>query len=602
MPTRVEILHTRERADRAQRAGRPREALAHYWQLLESVKATRAHYDSWLDGAVGAYLALNRTREAGYVLLGLRRYAEAQRHFPAAEAPLEWALCAAKLGHHGDAARVLSESGRPVLAALELEAAGASAAARLEWERVLVDPRLAGRPYETALGHFNLGEALLRIGDRNSAARAFSEAQRLLETAADDFESRGEPVRAFDCYSVLLRLGKATDSFENVSEGYLNAIRVLAAEDQLLAMQYYDDFLTYAVDRREWHAAAMAAREAANYSVRAGKPYDRHYLGLAVEAWTRAARDNQTNDGPVDLSANALHAAIDAATALGDLESCGRLYAEMAELPLAEKRRRRYRLLAERYAAMPGEVRPPAISFPEHLRRTDVYTDIWRQDLIELELGGDPAAVLARHVADHPPSSGEHSRHALRALLLCGAPDFSMENVQAVSELALTLGQGAVYEMLSPLERLYEHPAAEVRAAVLRGVCSVYLPRSYGLIRKGLADPALPVFSEALRVLGKMHFVDGIEPATRIFREWTDERVRVAALEGIGGGENHKPAAAALVLVEAVRQETGSVRAAAEALLGKFSGDEMVTLIRQARDAEIGDRREILDRVLRSVH
>ncbi len=318
MPTRVEILHTRERADRAQRAGRPREALAHYWQLLESVKATRAHYDSWLDGAVGAYLALNRTREAGYVLLGLRRYAEAQRHFPAAERPLEWALCAAKLGHHGEAARVLSESGRPVLAALELEAAGASAAARLEWERVLADPRLAGRPYETALGHFNLGEALLRIGDRHGAARAFSEAQRLLETAADDFETRGEPVRAFDCYSVLLRLGKATDSFENVSEGYLNAIRVLAAEDQLLAMQYYDDFLTYAIDRREWHAAAMAAREAANYSLRAGKPYDRHYLGVAVEAWTRAARDNQANDGPVDLSANALHAAIDAATALGD--------------------------------------------------------------------------------------------------------------------------------------------------------------------------------------------------------------------------------------------------------------------------------------------
>ena len=280
MPTRVEILHTRERADRALRAGRPREALAHYWQLLESVKATRAHYDSWLDGAVGAYLALNRTREAGYVLLGLRRYAEAQRHFPAAERPLEWALCAAKLGHHGDAARVLSESGRPVLAALELEAAGASAAARLEWERVLADPRLAGRPYETALGALQSGRgAACASAIGSGAARAFAEAQRLLETAADDFETRGEPVRAFDCYSVLLRLGKATDSFENVSEGYLNAIRVLAAEDQLLAMQYYDDFLTYAIDRREWHAAAMAAREAANYSLRAGKPYDRHYLG-----------------------------------------------------------------------------------------------------------------------------------------------------------------------------------------------------------------------------------------------------------------------------------------------------------------------------------
>jgi len=156
--------------------------------------------------------------------------------------------------------------------------------------------------------------------------------------------------------------------------------------------------------------------------------------------------------------------------------------------------------------------------------------------------------------------------------------------------------------MLSPLERLYEHPVAEVRAAVLRGAGKVYLARSYGLIRKGLTDPAVPVFNEALRVLREMHFVDGIEPATRIFREATDERVRLAALEGIGGGENHKPAAAALVLLEAVRQETGPVRAAAEALLARFSGDEMVTLIRQARDAEIGDRREILDRVLRAVH
>ena len=138
-----------------------------------------------------------------------------------------------------------------------------------------------------------------------------------------------------------------------------------------------------------------------------------------------------------------------------------------------------------------------------------------------------------------------------------------------------------------------------MRAAVLRGVGTVYLARSYGLIRKGLVDPALPVFNEALRVLRQMHFVDGLEPATRIFRESTDERVRLAALEGIAG--NHKPAAV-LVLVEAVRQETGSIRAAAEALLARFSGDEMVTLIRQARDAEIGDRREVLDRVLRSVH
>ncbi len=600
MRTHAEEIHTRERADRALRAGRAREAFGLYWQLLGNVKAARAHYESWMEGAVGAYLALDRKPEAGYLLLNLRRFSEAQRLFPAAERPLEWALCAAKLGHHGEAARVLSESGHPVLAAIELEAAGASAAARLEWERVLADPRLSGRAYETALAHFNLGEALARIGDRQGAAQAFADAQRMLETAADAFETRGERVRALDCYSVLLRLGKQTDSFENVAEGYLNAIRVVAPDDQLLALQYCDDFLAYAVEKREWHAAGMSAREAATLSLRAGKAYDRHYLGRAVEAWTAAARENQAHDGPVDLSANAFHAAIDAATALGDLEGCGRLYAEMAELPLPEKRRLRYQALARRYAALPAEPRPPAVGFPAHLRRPDVYVDIWRQDLVELELGGDPAAVLVRQIAEHPPTS-HHFRHALRALLICSAPGFSLDNAKSAAELALELGQGAVYEMLSPLERLYEHPAREVRAAVLRGVGTIYLARSYGLIRKGLADPEPSVVAEALRVLREMHFVDGIEPASRIFREYADERVRLAALEGLSGGENKMPAAA-LILLEAIRQETGAVRAAAETHLSTFGGnDEIATLVRQARDAEVGDRREILDRVLRAV-
>jgi hypothetical protein len=486
-----------------------------------------------------------------------------------------------------------------VLAAIELEAAGASAAARLEWERVLRDGRLVGRPYETALAHFNLAEALVRIGDRQGATRAFGESQRLLETAADAFETRGEPQRAIDCYCVLLRLGKQTGSFENVAEGYLNAIRVLAAEDHSLVMQYYDDFIAQAVESAEWPAAGMAAREAANHSLRSGRPYDRHYLGRAVEAWTRAARENATNAGPVDLTANALHAAIDAATALGDLEACGRLYAEMAELPLAEKRRLRYRELAQRYAAMPVEPRPPTIPFPDHLRRPerDAYPDVWRQDLVEWELAGDPAETLVRDVAERPPIT-QYTRPALLALLLCSDPGFTMKNAGAVAQLATALGRVQHYDVLSPLERLVEHPAPEVRAAVMGAAVLVYAARSIGLLRKGLGDTAPLVVDHALRALRAVNFVDALDPVLRIFRDAADEPVRVAALEGIG---QLKTPAAAVVLIEAVRQETGAVRAVAEAQLKKLSGDEMTTLVRQARDAEIGERREILDRVLRAL-
>src|SRR5882757_2821272 len=129
MATRDEI-DTKDRADRALRGGRAREALGLYATLLAKVSVFEPGlYESWLEGALAAYQTL---------------------------------------GRHGEAARVLAEAGHPALAAVELETAGAHTAARLEWERVVRDPRLAGIPYETALAHFNLGEALLRTYERTA--------------------------------------------------------------------------------------------------------------------------------------------------------------------------------------------------------------------------------------------------------------------------------------------------------------------------------------------------------------------------------------------------------------------------------------------------
>src|SRR5450432_1936578 len=258
-----EDLELRRQAERALRGSRFREALALHGKLLENVEVYDGRrYDAWLEGALAAYEALGRSREAGYVLLGLRRFAEAQRHFPAAEHPLEWALAASRLGRHGEAARVLSEAGHPVLAAVELETAGTDAAARLEWERVLGDARLASFPYETALAHFSLGQSLLRTNEPAAAERELTTTQRLLEVVADDFETRGDTARALDCYLLLLRLGRDTGSFENTAEGYLNSIRILVAEDRkYYALQFYEDFLAYAVEQKEWYAAATLARE-----------------------------------------------------------------------------------------------------------------------------------------------------------------------------------------------------------------------------------------------------------------------------------------------------------------------------------------------------
>jgi hypothetical protein len=592
MPERDKV-QARVDAERALRGGRAREALELYKSLLRE-KSEGRRYERWLDGAASAYLALGRTREAGYALMGLRRFADAQRHFPVAERPLDWALCASRLGRHGEAARALSDAGHPALAAIELEAAGAGAAARLEWERVLRDPRLADRPYETALAHFNLGEALLRIDERTAGTRELVIAGRMLEVVADDFESCGEHERAFDCWCVLLRLGKDMGSFENVAEGYLNAIRVLA-DDHTRAAQYYDDFLQYAVEQQEWYAAATLAREAAEHSLKVGLPYDRYYLERAAELWAETARASRVADGPIELAVNALHAAIDAATAAGDLGRCGRFYGELAALPLPEPRRERYLALAQRHDEPAGQ-HPPAAPFPQHLRRTDAYLDIWRQDLVEWELDGDPTAVLARLMVGSEQTM--ITRPALATLLMCADPGFAAGTPRGAATLAAQLGTVQAYEVLRPLEKLYENPADEVRAAVMRGLTLIYCPRTFNLIRAGLADPGVGVADEALKTLRELGFLDGLRSLIQIFRESPDERVRLAALESIARIETP---GAVLVLLDAVRQESGAVRAAAEERLGNAVGEWVPTLVRQARDVEVGDRKDTLERILRRV-
>ena len=90
----------------------------------------------------------------------------------------------------------------------------------------------------------------------------------------------------------------------------------------------------------------------------------------------------------------------------------------------------------------------------------------------------------------------------------------------------------------------------------------------FDLVRKALGDPAPAVVDAALQLLRKTSFV-GAAPLTRIFRESSDERVRLAVLDGIG--INRDPLGAARVLLEVARQETGAVRQAAEEKLARLA-------------------------------
>ena len=583
MPNREEI-DLKERADRALRAGRPQDALVAYGLLLARVQVFGAGvYDSWLEGALAAYQAAGRKIEAGFVLLGLRRFSDAQKQFPVETHPLPWALCASKMRQFAEAARVLSAAGRPILAAVELEKAGLSAAACVEWERALRDPRLVGRPYELALVNFNLGECLLGLNERVAGERALSAAARGLESLADEFETRGDRERAFDCYGALLRLGKDVGAFETVAEGYLNSIRILSADDQkFFVLQYYDDFLTYAVEKGEFYAAATLAREAADYSAKVGLVYDRHYLARTAALWQETAIRNQQANGPIELSENAFNAGIEAAAALGDMVFVGRLYAQLAALELPEAKHQRYERLAKRYASARDTVPPPP-GFPEYLRRAGAYQDIWRQDLIEWELDGDLVSVLSRLVVERTDHA-RFSRLALRALLHAGTPGDGRNDPAVAADLALALGRIQVYEVLRPLERMYEESSSpQVRTAVLTGVGQVYCRRSFGLIRQGLQDSSPAVRQQSLAALRGLRFRDGLEPLVRIFRENADEDIRLAALETIADLGSLE---AGLVLLDVMLHDEGAVRALAERRLPAFRSDDLVPLVRQVLDAQ----------------
>ena len=104
---------------------------------------------------------------------------------------------------------------------------------------------------------------------------------------------------------------------------------------------------------------------------------------------------------------------------------------------------------------------------------------------------------------------------------------------------------------------------------------------------------------QALQLLRETDFVGGLVAADADLPR-IERRARAAR-----GARRHRhqrdPPGAARVLLDVARQETGAVRQAAEdklARLAKRGGEEVATLLGQARDVEDGEPREALDRML----
>lgn len=581
------------RAEQALDSGRPTDALGQLWPLVDREHVPEEELRAYLRLMLRAYVALRSMRAATTVALFLGDLDSAQRFAQGSTLDLARVFIARR--QPGEAARAFELAKWLGHAAIQLEEAGDDRGARVLWEQLAQDPRLREDLYTQSLVRFNLGRACDRLKDDEASRRAIVQSVHLLEAAADGFETRGLRERAFDCFQVLLTLGR-DGAFENLAEGYLNCIRILR-EDQLkyYVLQYYDDFQKLTVERGELIAAATLFHEAAEFARRHGLPYARYYTQRAAETHLAAAKRAETSGAPVEMTENAYAAAIDAWSELGAYSRACDVYGLLAMLALPEKRRARYTRLYERLKGVPDESGPrPAL--PDYLRVEIAYPQVWRLDVIEWEQQGDAAEAMGEVLLDEKLHDFTRRRALLCRLHQLSSPT-PHPSPERLTGLALQLGRTELYCALTPLERLYEHTDAHVRAACLRAVRQLYFKRSFVLVQRGLHDPDATVRGEALAAVTQLHFGLALDPLARIYREATDVKVRRAALTSLG----KIPSTEALErLVDALRQGDEEERRIARELLTRSDHGEAVAVLKNAEAAETGAAQAELGAILRA--
>jgi tetratricopeptide (TPR) repeat protein len=578
--------------------GRLREAEAAFRELIGQTHVIDYEYDDWLRRLAELYVQLERPKEAGYVYLYLHYFDLARNRFPGEDGLAERARVCEVEKRWEAAAELYAEAHRFVHAAVALEKAGKHAEAATIWGNLVSDPRLREHPYQQALVHFNYGMAL-QVSDPDSVAgrRALIDSQRYLEQVADDFETAGERERAFDCYQILLKLGRDSDQFENLAEGYLNSIRVLKDDGlKFYVLQYYEDFISLALERGELHAASTLYQEAGDYSTRNGLPYDRNYQTKAAGSWAACGEQYLKDDAPVEMAENAFLAAISCYSSVGDYTQVRALFSRLSKIDLPEKKTQRYGKIASRYesVAMASEEAP---EFPDYLKQQHAYADIWFVDLLEWELGGRPQQVAMSIVGDLRYPDAIRRRALVVMLTMADAATRSEETgTQTLETVTELLGELQSYAALCPLEMLYKHQEPLVRRAAVRALRFLFFKRSFTLIRQALEDVDQSVRTAAVEALRGLHFPHAFNPLTRIYRESDEPLVRAVALESVGKIQSIE---AGEFLLSVLRQEDGDLRDAAIQALSALDNADVLPIMRQYHQIETNPQvRTILEQLL----
>ena len=624
-----------KRAKSAAAQGHFAEAVQLYRQLVGDPNAVDSGYDGWVRGLAQSLAALNRRRQAAYLHLFLQEFDPALELLANGD-PVDRARVLDQKGMRLHAAEIYAGAGKLVHAAIAYEKAGDATippeskpscerceaprmpgllicvrcgqhvqpgdpqmlestygAARKCWDRLRTGGKLRDRPYEAALVAFNLGTLSLKLGDEAGLGHLVT-AQHLLEEAADGFETIGQRERAFDCYQILLEMGRRSGAFENLAEGFINCIRILK-EDNLkyYVLQFYEDFVREALAHKEFHAAATLYRECADYCLRTAMIYDRHYMALAAKAWLQAGEKIVLDGGSAEMAENAGLAAVECFNAIGDYPRVGQTYAMIASLDLSTRRQERYQRIVERYAGAADEqAHPPEV--PKYLRQVQSYPDVWYLDMIEWENEGEPIGVCSAVIGDVQYPDFVRRRAVNLVVDIC---EGLATHPGGLAEVAERLGDLQIYVVFSVIERLFEQGDAAVQRGVMRATRNLFFKRSFVTLSRGLVSPDSGVRAAAIEALTKLYFAHAFDPLVRIFREMDDPEIRLAAVRSIG----HIPTLpAADFLVEVLRYESGPLREEAKRLLMTYRKREILPVLRQHYEMETGQIRADLEEILRA--
>ena len=500
------------------------------------------------------------------------------------------------------AAREMENAGLVAAAAIYREKADDWRGARALWSRLGQVASGGADAYNAALVQFNLARCAKKCGDARQAREANVAAVRLLEEAADYFESVGQRERAFDCFQVLVQIGRESGMFEDVLEGFVNCIRILR-EDHLkyFALQYFEDALTAAKERGELSAAATLAREAADYARVLGMAStSAHYVVMQAELWRDVARQHLERGAPVEIAENALLAGILAFGEVGHYARVGGLYQELAQMDLEEARRKHYARAAKRYEGVRDEPIDTA-PLPSHLRQDNQFPDVWHVDLIEWEQQGSAAEACADVLLDRrwPDLIRRKAMLArLTAFAVEGRPDdASGPATNARVRLADQLAQLQLYAVLSPLEKLFQRPERPVKVAVLAAMQQLFFKRSFVTVRAGLRDPDPAVVDQAAKAVESLYFQHAFDPLSRIVRESSQAAVRASALRALARVDTME---AAEFLLGVLEHGAPADRTAALEGLKRSRGARFIELARSAMHATTAEVQSVLRDVLRA--